>query len=62
MGDELEEWKALIEEALRIREPSADKERRLAQLRRDIVRAELTGEQVGELMARIQQGLEDGSR
>ena len=54
---ELEEWEALVEDALRIREPDQDKERRLAQLQRDITRSHhLSPIEVSELMGRIQAG------
>jgi hypothetical protein len=60
---ELAEWEALIEEALRINEPDEAKERRLAQLQRDIIRSPaLTPVEVSELMSRIQAGAADGHR
>jgi hypothetical protein len=49
------EWEALVEEALRIREPDEDKERRLGQLARDIIRSDtLTAVESSELIARLQ--------
>ena len=58
---ELEEWEALVEDALRIHEPDPDKERRLAQLQRDITRSHhLTPIEVSELMGRIQTGAASG--
>jgi hypothetical protein len=56
------EWEALIEEALRIREPDDHKDRRFAQLQRDIIRSpNLSPVEVSELMARIQARALDGS-
>lgn len=55
------EWEALVEDALRIRESAEAKERRYAQLRRDIIRSNtLTPIEVSELMALIQTGTLDG--
>jgi hypothetical protein len=49
------EWEALVEEALRIRESDEDKERRLGQLARDIIRSDtLTAVESSELIARLQ--------
>jgi hypothetical protein len=49
------EWEALVEEALRIHEPDEDKERRLGQLARDIIRSDaLTAVESSELIARLQ--------
>lgn len=60
---ELAEWEALVEDALRIHETDEAKERRYAQLRRDIIRSTtLTPIEVSELMARIQAATLDGRR
>jgi hypothetical protein len=59
---EHQEWTALVEEALHIREDDEAKERRFAQLRRDIIRSpNLSPIEVSELMARIQAGGPDGT-
>jgi hypothetical protein len=60
---ELEEWAALVTEALQIQESDEDKERRLGQLARDIVRSDgLTAVESSELIVRIQTAVVDGRR
>lgn len=60
---ELDELAALVAEALEIREPAEDKQRRLAHLERDIVTTEeLTIEESDALIARLDAARTCGDR
>lgn len=50
---ELAEWDAFVSEALEIRETAEEKHRRLRQLQRDILAAELTQEEATTLLRRL---------
>jgi hypothetical protein len=60
---ELDEWAAFVTEAIEIHEPAVDKLRRLAQVQRDLIRAnELTAEETDGLLARVYEALPRDSR
>lgn len=50
---EMSEWDALVSEALTIRETAEEKNRRLLQLQRDILTAELTEDERTGLLRRV---------
>jgi hypothetical protein len=50
---ELDEWDALVSEALEIRETAEDKQRRLRHLERDVLLADLTLEESESLLNRV---------
>jgi len=54
--DDAAEWTALVDDALSVRESAQDKDRRLAQLRRDLAQAELPQGVTAELLGRLVAG------
>lgn len=53
MTTELAEWDAFVSEAIEICESAEDKQRRLRQLERDILLADLTQAESEKLLARV---------